>query len=65
VVSCGPAQVAVQHGVVTGGLLVAAWYCAFMVKVVVGTATVSTLGDLVAGHAHIGRVAKLEAVLVY
>jgi len=34
-----------------------------MVKIVVGTAVVSTLGDLIAGHAYIGGVAKFEAVL--
>ena len=32
---------------------------------VVGAAVVSTFWDLVAGHAYIGRVAKLEAVFAY
>jgi len=36
-----------------------------MVKMLLGTAAVSTLGDLVASHAHIGRVTELEAVLAY
>jgi len=43
VVTCGPTQVAVEYGVAAGGLFVAAWCCAFVVKVVVGAATVSIL----------------------
>jgi len=63
VVACGPAQVAVQYGVTAGGLLIAAWCRAFVIEVVVGTAAISTLGDFVAGHAYIGGVAELQAVL--
>ena len=63
--TCGPAQVPVPHGVATKGHLVTTWCCAFVVEVVVGTATVSTLRDLVAGHAHIGRVAELKAGLAH
>jgi len=47
------------------GLLVTAWCCPFVVEIVVGAATVSTLGDLVAGHAYIGRVAEFKAVLAH
>jgi len=36
-----------------------------VVEVVVGAAAVSTLGDLVAGHAYVSGVAELEAVLAY
>jgi len=49
----------------TEGLPLAAWYCAFMVEVVVGTATVSALWHLVAGHAFVGGVAKFKAVLAH
>jgi len=65
VVTCGPAQVAVEYGVVTGGFLIVAQYCAFVVELVVGTATVSALWDLAAGHVYVGGVAKLKAVLEY
>ena len=64
-VACGPAQVAIQYGVMAGRLLVAAWCRAFAIKVVVGATAVSALWDLVASHAYIGRVAELEAVLAY
>jgi len=47
------------------GLLGAAWYSILMVEMVVGTAIVSTLGDLVAGHAYICGVADFEAVLAH
>ena len=47
------------------GFLVAFWCCAFVVEVVVGAATVSTLCNFVAGHAYVGGVAKLEAILAH
>jgi len=65
VVTCGPAQVAGEYRVAARGLFVAAWYGTLMVEMVVGTAAVSTLGDLVAGHAYVGGVAEFETVLVY
>jgi len=65
VVTCGPAQVAVEYCVAAGSLLVVAWCCAFMVEMIVGTAAVSTLGDLVAGHAYISGVAEFKAVLAH
>jgi len=64
-VACDPAQVAVEYGVAAGGLLVATWCCAFMVKVVVGATAVSTPWCLVAGHAYISRVAEFEAVFAH
>ena len=64
-VTCGPAQVAVEYCMVARGLLVAAWCGTLMVEIVVGTAIVSTLGDLVAGHAYIYGVAEFEAVRVH
>jgi len=65
VVTCSPAQVAVEYCVAAGGLLVAAWCSTLVVEMVVGTTTVSTLGGLVAGHAYICRVAEFEAVLAH
>jgi len=59
VVTCGPAQVALEYSVVAGGLFVAAWCCAFMVEVVVGPAVVSTLWSFAAGHAYVREVADL------
>jgi len=63
VVSCGPTQVAVEYRVTARGFLIATWCSAFVVKVVVSDATVSAFGDLVAGHAYVGGVAELKAVL--
>jgi len=63
VVSCGPTQVAVEYRVAAGGLLVATWCSAFVVEVVVSAAAVSAFRDLVVGHAYIGGVAELKAVL--
>jgi len=65
VVTCGPAQVAVEYCMAAGSLLVAAWCHTFVVEVVVGATTVSTLGCLVAGHAYVRGVAELKAVLAY
>ena len=64
-VTCGPAQIAVEYCVAAGGLLVAACCCAFMVEMIVGTAAVSPLEALVAGHAHISGVAEFKAVLAH
>ena len=64
-VACGPAQVTVQYSVAAGCLLIAAWCSAFVVEMVVGAAAVSTFGGLVASHAHVGWMAKLEAVFTY
>ena len=63
--TCAPPQVAVEYGVVTRSVPVAAWYSILMVEMVVSTAAVSTLGDLIAGHAYIGRVAEFETVLAH
>jgi len=49
----------VEYRVSTGGILIASRGCTLMVEVVLGTATVSTLRSLVAGHAHICWVAEL------
>jgi len=65
VITCRPAQVAVEYGMAAGGLLVAARCCAFVVEVVVGAAAVSTLWNLVAGHAYVCGVAKLETVFAH
>ena len=65
IITCGPAQVAVEYGVGTAGLFPASWCYAFMVKMVVGAATLPTLWNLVAGHAYISGVAKLEAVFAH
>ena len=62
-VSCGPIQVAIEYSMAAGGLLIAARCCAFMVKVVVGATTVSTLWNFIASHVYIGEVAELKAVL--
>ena len=48
-----------------GGLFVASWGSALMVEVVVGSSTVGISGGLVAGHAHVGWVAELEAVFAH
>jgi len=65
VVTHGPTQVAVKYCMAAGGLLVTAWCHALAVKVVVGAAAVSTLGDLVASHAYISGVAESKAVLAH
>ena len=46
-------------------LLVAAWCSTLMVEIVVSTATVSTLGGLVASYAYICRVSEFEAVFAH
>ena len=57
-VTCGPAQVAVEDGMSAGGFFVATWGGAFVVEMVVGSSTVGASGDLVAGHAYVSWVAK-------
>jgi len=64
-VTWGPAPVTVQYRVAAGSLLIAAWCCVFVVEVVVGAVTVSTLGDLVTGHVYVSWMAKLEAVFAH
>ena len=65
VVTCGPAQVAVEYGVSAGGFFIAYWGSAFVVEVVVGSSTVGAPGGLVAGHAHVGWVTEFEAVFAH
>jgi len=65
VVTCGPAQVAVEYSVAAGGFFVAPWGRTLVVEVVVGSSTIGAPGGRVAGHAHVSWVTEIETVLVH
>jgi len=63
VITCGPAQVAVEYGMSAGGFFIASWCGAHIVEVLVGSSTVGASGSLVAGHAYIYCMSELNVVL--
>jgi len=64
-VTCGPAQVAVEYSVSARGFFIASWGSTLVVQIVVGSCTVGTPRGLVAGHVCISWVAKLETVFAH